>query len=127
MGQSTLLVNEMTINPMKFAKRKQMFGKKLKLAVQPAKPHGLVGGSYYGHHYGGGCGADSCAFMEETVARHMLLTGNACLILGVPMMDSLWLYPKELASMQQSSSEKNLGTTCTIVREILARGLLEQL
>jgi hypothetical protein len=48
--------------------------------------------------------------MEETVMRYML-RGKVCLILGIPMMDNVWLHHKELASKQQSSSEKNLETT----------------
>jgi hypothetical protein len=47
-----------------------------------------------------------------------MLAGNVCLILGGPTMDNLWLYHEELAYMQQSSSEKNLETTCAILREM---------
>jgi hypothetical protein len=48
----------------------------------------------------------------------IMLRGNVCSVLVVPTMDNLWFYQEELASMQQSSSEKNLETSCTILREM---------
>jgi len=56
-------------------------------------------------------------FMENTVARH-LYTGQAWLILGVPVTGGL-LYADELAAMQENAAElNNLEVTYAISREM---------
>lgn len=52
-------------------------------------------------------------FVENTVARHMF-TGQAWLILGVPVTGGL-LYPDEIAAMQTAD---NLQVTYAISREM---------
>lgn len=54
-------------------------------------------------------------FMENTVARHMY-SGNAWLVLGVPVSGGL-LYPEELQAMQQNSNGR-LEVTYAISREM---------
>lgn len=47
-------------------------------------------------------------FMEQTVARHMF-SGNAWLILGVPVTSGL-LYPEELGAMQDNAAATSAGS-----------------